>query len=59
MTKPSLDDHAAALETALLEYIVTYGLTDRARAAFAASKPNCPCAPHGSNRSCPTEEGPT
>ena len=40
MREPSLVDRVAALEAALLEYIVKYGLTDKARAVFAASVPS-------------------
>ena len=59
MTKTSLDDHVAALEAALLEYIMRYGLTDRARAAFAASGLDCPCDHRRSSRNTPTEVGAT
>jgi hypothetical protein len=38
--EPTLVDHVAALEAALLEYVVKYGLTDKARAVFAASGPS-------------------
>jgi hypothetical protein len=56
MRETSLNDHVAALEAALLEYVVKYGLTDKARAVFAASGPIWPCDHHGSDREAPTEE---
>jgi hypothetical protein len=57
MTKTSPFDHVAALEAALLEYVVKYGLTDRARVVFAARGPSGAGDHHGTNREAPTEEG--
>jgi hypothetical protein len=57
MTETSLNDLVSDLEAALLEYVVKYGLTDKARSVFAASGPIWAGDHHGSNREAPTAEG--
>ena len=59
MRESSIVDHVAALEAALLAYVVKYGLTDQARAVFAARGLIWPCDHHRPDRDAiPTEENP-